>query len=358
MKIGKITEDRAVRAAADGYAALARGRPASGFVACTRSFPAGAAGLEARMRREMGYAGWTGWSFPIPSRSGTSKFTYPFRRFWLDRRIALHRHRAKRRFQKIKRAVGRGAGDAVWLGLIAPDGQIRDLALRMATGPLPSAFVAGAIVRRVNDWVPEVRAAARGHVPALLAASPTDIAGPALVLALRQDRAGRGWGRAEDGAVAVLLRDRRNLDAVLSYLTMSSAGSGPSVLPGILRAGHGDGALHRLATTAVQPGVRAVAVRALVAGEARWSEGRRWQWIDKPMGIRRRVPAFGTRPLTVPKIDRAEILTFARDPSARVRRAVLDGLDDTRPEGLVSVAAVLRDDPWPSIRHRADVLLR
>lgn len=353
------TEHPAIEIAAADYAALAADMTCAGFVAAVADLGAGKAGLEAQIRRRLQWAeavasgppwltqqrsdlgGWLGW------------LGRHLRRRWDASALGAVEKRARTRL----RAGRAGRSDARWLGLLAPDGYLRQAAVEQLSGPIPNPFLAGVALRRLNDWVPAVRIAARERLPGALRVTAPDIVGPAVAMALRQGRIGTGWGRTDTGA-ETLLATPETLEAVVTYLERATAGPGVTVLPELLRAGCGDAHLRRLALRAVQPGVRAIAVRALVSGTVQWAAGRRWQWVDKSLGQRVRVPVIETRPLAVPCADMPEMIRFASDRSARVRRAVLDGLDEARPEGWRGVAARLREDPWPSIRHRADVRLR
>ena len=54
-----------------------------------------------------------------------------------------------------------------WLDLVNGDGRLRERTLRTLTGAAPNGFFFAMATRRLNDWVPQVRAAAREAVPAL-----------------------------------------------------------------------------------------------------------------------------------------------------------------------------------------------
>ena len=58
-----------------------------------------------------------------------------------------------------------------WIDLSSHDGYGRERALRTISGPAPNAFFFALAAKRLNDWVPQVRAAARETVPVLARAS-------------------------------------------------------------------------------------------------------------------------------------------------------------------------------------------
>jgi hypothetical protein len=114
-----------------------------------------------------------------------------------------------------------------------------------------------------------------------------------------------------------------------------------------------------LASQALQPPVRALAVETLAAGRAKWVVGSEWKWVNKPGGVGIHVPAYEYRPLSgvhdpLPVIKRA-----ACDRSPIVRRAALDAAIEHRLHGeaVERIAATLLTDKSPSIRERATFIL-
>jgi hypothetical protein len=117
--------------------------------------------------------------------------------------------------------------------------------------------------------------------------------------------------------------------------------------------------LQRLASEAVQPPVRAIAVQALATGQVSWIAGIEWKWVDKSMGRRLQVPRYEFRKLSL-DINCVRVLeSAARDRSAVVRRTVLAALIghylDT--EQAKDIATLLQADASPSVRERAQFIL-
>mgnify|MGYP001800746416 CR=1 FL=1 len=56
-----------------------------------------------------------------------------------------------------------------WLDLCNGDGYLREKALRSLREGAPNGFLFAIVLRRLNDWVPQVRATAREHVPQMAA---------------------------------------------------------------------------------------------------------------------------------------------------------------------------------------------
>ena len=118
--------------------------------------------------------------------------------------------------------------------------------------------------------------------------------------------------------------------------------------------------LERIARGAVQPSVRAVALHALIEGKAEWPDRPAWQWIDKPMGIRRRVMLFHERPLTITCLRDPLIDQGLRDRSAVVRTVALTGMIRHMAGSAKAavLAAPLAADRSRAVRERAEFILR
>ena len=83
-----------------------------------------------------------------------------------------------------------------WLDLISWDGYRREKALRALSGAAPNAFFFSLAVRRLNDWVPQVRKAAREKLPEIAGSTDPDYVVEALSIALSN---WNSWGRIEEG---------------------------------------------------------------------------------------------------------------------------------------------------------------
>lgn len=246
-----------------------------------------------------------------------------------------------------------------YLFLFHRDGRVREAALLKITGGLPTPFLFAAVLWRLNDWAAEVRAAAvRCADRSFPTTAPDVIARTATALLVRQST----WGRWND--------ERTILDRVLvrhdvaEHLAGLIAGSATGPLASLvryaLRTSALDPHLKRIALEATQPAVRAVALHAIIWGEAEWPSGYAWEWIDKSMGIRRRVIVSDRRPLVVDCSREAMIARGIEDRSAIVRRVALDGVmrylsGTSTGRGY---AAALVGDRSASVRERAEFILR
>lgn len=102
---------------------------------------------------------------------------------------------------------------ASWLDLCSGDGFRRERILRSVSNAAPNGFFFAFALRRLNDWVPEVRAAAREHLPHWAERSAPEH----VVDALWYTFAHWGsWGRLEEA-------DRQLLVALTSIDKIASA---------------------------------------------------------------------------------------------------------------------------------------
>ena len=246
-----------------------------------------------------------------------------------------------------------------YLFLFHRDGRLREAALLKIQEGLASPFLLATVIWRLNDWVPPVReAAVECANRSFPLTDPGIVASVAAELLVRQ----ASWGRWRDER-AILERTfaRRDVaERLAELIKREKTGPRASTLRHALRTPALDRHLDQIVQEAVQPAVRAVALHALIEGRAEWPSGTAWQWLDKSMGLRRRIPVFDRRPLTVALPREALIARGVNDRSALVRRVALAGiirhlLGTTE---ACMFAGLLAADRSPSVRERAAFILR
>ncbi|MDQ8031690.1 MAG: hypothetical protein REJ50_06725 [Bordetella sp.] len=248
-----------------------------------------------------------------------------------------------------------------WLALVSGDGHEREGALRALAGPAPNRFFFALALRRLNDWVPQVRAAARATLVPLAQASDPEHVVDALCAVLP---AWTSWGRLEAperALVAALIA----LDGVNAALVrrLLSATHGPmaSALAQCLRTPVLDAHLPDIAAHAVQPAVRAAAYRALLAGRAVWLERHERQWIDLRYCVSRRKPLLGERALVQAPAFLQSLDAAAADRSFRVRRvaaqALVNEMDRLAPDVVADHAGRFAGDASPCVAERGAFIL-
>lgn len=207
-----------------------------------------------------------------------------------------------------------------WLDLISWDGYRREKALRALSGAAPNTFFFSLAVRRLNDWVPEVREAAREKLPDVANSTDPKYVVEALCIALSN---WNSWGRIEEKDKEVLFQIicEKKIAETLRYKLISSA-SGPmlSLFSQLGRTPILDENIEKIASLAVQPSVRAKAYRSLFEGRIVWMEGRKWEWTDVRYCEGRLKPIVAERKLCI-NITLLDLLKkSSEDQSSIVRR--------------------------------------
>jgi hypothetical protein len=207
-----------------------------------------------------------------------------------------------------------------WLDLISRDGYKREKTLRTLTGAAPNTFFFSLAVRRLNDWVPQVREAAREKLPEIAKATDPEYVVEALCIALSN---WNSWGRIEEADKKVLLQiicEEEISESLMSKLTTSTSGPMPSLFSQLGRTPILDGKIEDIASLAVQPSVRAKAYRSLFEGRIIWIEGRKWEWTDIRYCEGKLKPIVAERKLNVETSLLDLLKSSAEDSSSIVRR--------------------------------------
>jgi hypothetical protein len=250
--------------------------------------------------------------------------------------------------------------DLHWNDLGSGDGHRREAALRGLAGPAPDSAAVVLALRRLNDWVPQVRAAARDALPSLAHASDPDHVVDALCSLLP---VWMHWGRAQpqDKAVAQQIIALPHVAHALAGRLMATAcGPMPIVLAQCLRTPVLDDHLQAMAKQALQPGVRALAHGTLIKARATWVDGYRWHWIDLREAKGRCVSVLGQRALARRTPLLQALNDAAADRSPLVRRMAAKGLVDamaTLGQAALPLARQLAADGSPRIAERGAFVL-
>jgi len=245
-----------------------------------------------------------------------------------------------------------------YLFIFHGDGHLREAALQRIEGGLPSPFLFAAIAWRLNDWALPVRIAAAECAKRTFHLTSAAVVAQAAMALLARESSWRRW--TNERGLLIETFDRPDVAAALTeIIEKKPTGATASVLQRALQNAGLDPFLERLATKAAQPAARATALQPLIDGYASWPSGFAWQWIDKSMGVRRRVRTLSQRPLTVTISRRTAITMGAADRSAAVKRIALDGLIRYRAEipDATEIAELLLTDRTASVRERAEFVL-
>ncbi len=251
------------------------------------------------------------------------------------------------------------APEIAWLYLFHRNGHLREAALTKITSPPTGAFLFSALVTRMNDWVPQVRQAASDCAERIFPETAPEVIAQAAFYLLPQSLL---WGRWTS--------ERLTLDRVFARpdviqeiaATLSRSRTGPTtvVLEQALRHEGFDASLADLSRHAVQPALRALALRVLLKGAAVWREyGFEKDWTDKSMGRWRTVPKQGTRPVHSDLPKSQLIQRGLSDRSVRVRRVAVDAIDPVRDRVMLeSWLPTIEADHSSGMQFRAAFLRR
>lgn len=249
--------------------------------------------------------------------------------------------------------------EAAWVLSADADGHVREAALRKLSRPPTSPGRLVALSLRLNDWVPQVRAAALDTVTRLFPQASAEVLASAAPYLLRQRFSWGRWTAEEQAAVDNALSRPDVVVALGDLLMRGRTGPLGATLRDALRLRSYDPQLTALAFEANLATVRAVALKTLLDGRAAWPVGYGWAWIDKVYGVRRRVPVLEVRNVDAPE-PHALIRRALADRSAIIRRIAAAALIERVAEipDAVELANSLRHDRSAAVRGRADFLLR
>lgn len=242
-----------------------------------------------------------------------------------------------------------------WILIHSPNGKHREAAVRSILAPETDLLAMVALILRSNDWVAPVRSAAFERLSNAIPLVDASIAAELVPVLL--DRVPL-WKRG-GAKVLKLFEERDDWQEILAVSFLKET-DGPLVarLRKLLEMPLMDQDLERLAISARSSFVRAVCAETVLTACARWKNGYDWQWVDKPLGKRRRVAVWEHRKLAVGDGMRLRVFEgAAHDKSVQVRKVAAEVLirDGLNQKSLVDVLSV---DVAPAVRERVDYAKR
>lgn len=248
-----------------------------------------------------------------------------------------------------------------WLDLCSHDGRKREAALRVTFGGAPSAFVLALALRRLNDWVPQVRSAARETLPAVASHSePQDVASVLWSLLAHWST----WGRMEPvdrSAVTAMASSEAVSIALRSKIMHATAGPAALVLSQCARFPAFDSWIQEFSQSAVQPAVRARAFRWLFLGRITWVVGHKWRWTDVAYCRGKLEPILESREISARQPFMATLTAAMADRSPTVRRVAAEFLIRELPSlggDALPLAQRTASDTSPSVAERGNFALK
>lgn len=248
-----------------------------------------------------------------------------------------------------------------WVDLCSWDGFKREKTIRTLSNGAPNTFFFALVLRRLNDWVPQVRKAVREHLPKIAELSNPEHVADGLCLILSN---WNSWGRIEDEDKKVLLKiiSSKPVAAALKIKILNgTSGPLPTIFSQIGREATFDSELHDFAVNAVQPSVRAKAFRCLFEGEMTWVEGYKWKWTDVRFCKGRVMPIIGKRKLTSELQFLKSLHQASGDRSSLVRRVAAEILIrelDSLGSEAKTLANKFSKDSALSVSERGDFALK
>ncbi|WP_237750925.1 hypothetical protein [Gallaecimonas xiamenensis] len=248
-----------------------------------------------------------------------------------------------------------------WLDLISFNGYKREEALQALSGAAPNTFFFSLATRRLNDWVPQVRKAAREKLPDIARSTDPKYVVDALCVVLSN---WNSWGRIEKEEKEVLLNvicEKEIAKCLRARLVSSASGPMASLFSQLGRTPILDGQIEEIARSAIQPSVRAKAYRSLFEGRIVWVEGRRWVWTDIRYCEGRLKPIVGERVQEV-KTSLLDLLERASEDRSSIVRRVSAEILIRELDNLGSKARVFAErfasDSSHSVSERGDFALK
>jgi hypothetical protein len=253
------------------------------------------------------------------------------------------------------------SGMLTWIDLISRDGYKREKTLRTLSGPAPNRFFFALLLRRLNDWVPQVRQAAREKLLLIAQASdPTHIVDALYVTLLHFN----SWGRMNESDKKILLSIlcRKDVASVFKErILLAPSGPMTFIMSQIGRTPVLDADLSEIAKNAIQPSVRAKAYRSQFEGAMTWCEGRKWEWTDVRYCKGHFKPIISKRELTVVTPLLETLKSASIDLSPMVRRIAAEilirELKNIGNEAW-SMASIFASDRSASVAERGGFALK
>lgn len=207
-----------------------------------------------------------------------------------------------------------------WIDLCSGDGYRREKTIQTLSGAAPNSFFFALAIRRLNDWVPQVREAAREKLLKIALESDQEQVAEVLCATFPH---WSSWKRMEEDDKKILL-DIASIESVAdslkSRIITSTAGPMTSILSQVGRIEVLDGFLEEIAMSAIQPSVRAKAYRSLMENRMVWHDGRKWVWTDIRYCKGRQQPIICDRNLSIETNFIDNLKSAVVDKSSVVRR--------------------------------------
>ncbi|EMS1065518.1 hypothetical protein WKS79_004189 [Providencia stuartii] len=252
-------------------------------------------------------------------------------------------------------------GSLRWLDLCNADGFKRERALKVLTGGAPNSFLLALVFRKLNDWVPEVRIAARDVLPLIAEQSDPEIIVDVLFIMLPYWNSWERIGDEEKQTLLNIIAMNRVAESLKKRLILSASGPVATIFAQAGRVDVLDNFLTEIAELSIQPALRAKAYRCLLESKFVWAEGSKLKWIDKRYGIRKRIPVLNERIVntTISFIEYLKMAAIDRSPMVRriAGEMLIKQLENIGDDAL-KLAELLASDTTVAVAERGQFALK
>lgn len=242
-----------------------------------------------------------------------------------------------------------------WLNLCSWSGHQREKSILTLDSGAPNAFFLVILLRRLNDWVPQVRCATRKTLATVVENSrPKDVV-EALFFTLNH---WHSWQRIADddrNLLREIAAEPRFLSMIFECLTTATSGPQTLILSQLMARPEIDDSLLEIAQSAVIPSLRAMAYRCLLEKKVRWRTGS--NLVVSKSYYRNTIvePCYESRDISVTAPLVVLLQLGLKDKSSIVRRvigqAVIRELDTLGNDAQVFITELVNDSA-PSVRER------
>ncbi|MGX9255041.1 hypothetical protein [Pantoea ananatis] len=257
--------------------------------------------------------------------------------------------------------AGHAIGSLHWLDLCSGDGFRRERALRTIPSGAPNKFLFALALRKLNDWVSQVREVARIVLPEISKRTDPEIIVDVLFTVLPHWHSWGRMGASEKNALLEIISIKDVALLLKQRLITSSSGPVATIFMQAGRTGALDAYLNDIATLSLQPSLRARAYRCQFESKFVWVDGMEWQWVDKVYGVQRRIPVLNKRSFETKRPFVELLKSAAVDRSPMVRRIAGEMLIKEVAclgEEAFTLAEVLAADKSSSVAERGKFALR
>lgn len=291
-------------------------------------------------------------------RSAGNMYIEDDRSYWP---IQLTRINEKKTNLKTEYQALANTGELGFLFLFHSNGFVRQKALQCLPEGPRSAFEFAGIAYRLNDWAEPVRAAAYEYAVQYFPKTSSDVIASAAFFLLPRIPLFKRWSDREKELLFDLFERPDVLEKMVGMLTRQRSGKINRFFKELLRKPSLDPYLHHIMSCSELPTVRATALEALVMKKTRWFTGYGSEWIDKSMGLKRRVALCDERRIEH-DLDITELMAQGiADRSPAVRKTIANCLIALREHPTAEMnafAKTLSRDKSYLVRQLAEFYLK